>query len=109
MKSNTPSVLIRIFHRWSGLLLIIFVSLKLLSGFIIAGDLDILNLSTGYRIHYAKFVDIPLIFFFIFHALYGILKIIMSRGIRNKMMAFTVTTIFGIVIFIISVIYIYII
>jgi succinate dehydrogenase/fumarate reductase cytochrome b subunit len=100
-------VFVRRFHRWSGLLLIIFVGLKMISGYSIAGNLSIFDPSVGYRIHYATWVDIPLLFLFTFHALYGILKVSMTQGITKKPWAFIVTTLLGFVIFSISLVMIY--
>lgn len=100
-------VLVRRFHRWSGLLLIILVGLKMISGYSIAGNLSIFDPSVGFKIHYAKWVDVPLLFLFTFHALYGILKILMTKGVTNRPMAFVVTTLLGFVFFSMSIVIIY--
>ena len=87
MSKTTPSLIIRLFHRWSGLLLILLIGLKILSGY---GLIDF--------VHVTVWVDIPLIFFFVFHASYGILKILMPR-IKRKWQAFFITNLIGLIIF----------
>lgn len=100
-------VFVHRFHRWSGLFLIILVGTKMISGYTIAGNLSIFDPPVGYKIHYAKWVDIPLLFFFIFHALYGIFKILMTKGMTHRPVAFIVTTVLGFVFFGISLVIIY--
>jgi len=94
VSGTAQASIIRIFHRWSGLILILLVGLKILS---------------GYRLipfrHVTVWVDIPLVFFFIFHASYGLLKIRMVR-LQKKNQAFLFTNIIGGFIFLV---YIYII
>ncbi|MBN1782944.1 hypothetical protein JW948_17555 [bacterium] len=106
MKPASTAVFIRIFHRWSGLLLILFTGLKILSGFVIAGRIQLFGASAGYRIHYAAWIDVPLLFLFIMHAMYGLLKIVQGR-ITSKTAAFAVASISGVLLFLISLIFIY--
>lgn len=95
------------FHRWSGMLLILLVGLKLISGFSIAGNLELFAQKTGYRIHYAQVVDIPLLFCFIMHAAYGILKGLWARVSLNKQSSALITTVVGFLVFALSILFIY--
>jgi succinate dehydrogenase/fumarate reductase cytochrome b subunit len=99
MKESTPAVLIRHFHRWSGFALILLVAAKLISGFRLAGAIGFPGEAAANRMHFARWVDVPLVFFFVFHAAYGILKAIMARGIQKKVRAFTAATAAALLIF----------
>jgi succinate dehydrogenase/fumarate reductase cytochrome b subunit len=94
-------------HRISGISLIIFITLKLLSGNAIAGFLNIFTQKTAYLIHYAKWIDIPLVFLFIFHSLFGLLKISFSSIVKNKVKGFYITLIIGCVLFILYILFVY--
>jgi succinate dehydrogenase/fumarate reductase cytochrome b subunit len=99
MKETTPAVLIRTFHRWSGLLLILLVTAKLLSGFRLAGEIHFPGEIAANRLHFSRWIDVPLIFFFLFHSAYGILKVLMSKGIQKKARAFLAANLVAIVLF----------
>ena len=107
MKNTTPLTFIRIFHRWSGLFLIVFIALKILSGYVIAGQLGILSNRVGYLIHYAKVVDIPLLFLFIFHSIYGVYKIV-QRKVKDKVGFFLIATFLALLLYITAILFIYI-
>jgi hypothetical protein len=106
MKETTPAVLIRRFHRWSGLALILLVSLKLISGFRLAGAIGFPAEAAAGRMHFSAWVDAPLMFFFIFHAAYGILKILMPK-ISRKAGAFLFASIAAFLVFLTSILSIY--
>ena len=99
--------MIRFFHRWTGLLLIVFVGLKIISGYAIVGNLAILNPETGYHIHYALWIDIPLMLIFIFHAAYGILKINIPKNNEKKRKAFIITNCLALLVLTVAMIGIY--
>jgi succinate dehydrogenase/fumarate reductase cytochrome b subunit len=108
MKNITPVIFVRFFHRWSGILLIVFVGLKIVSGYVAAGNLEVLNQETAYRIHYALWVDLPLLFLFIFHSCYGIFKILKQYFSRKQHLLFYIMTLLALVLFVLAVIVIYI-
>jgi succinate dehydrogenase/fumarate reductase cytochrome b subunit len=99
--------LIRFIHRWTGILLIVLVGLKIISGYIITGNLSLLNQESGYKIHYAMWLDIPLVLIFTFHAAYGILKIYIPKSNEKKKKAFVITSVLALLVFAASMIFIY--
>ena len=107
MRSNRQATVIRIFHRWSGIALIVFLALKMLSGYSMTGQMGVFVQEVGYRIHFSAWVDAPLLFLFTFHALYGILKILLSAGLKNKKGAFLIVNVMGAVLFVLSILFIY--
>ena len=108
MEKKSILVFIRTFHRWSGILLILTVSLKILSGYAINGFLSFFSQSSGYKIHYARWIDIPLIFLFIFHASYGILKIVIPKNNKKNQTVFLITNCVAMVLFLTAMLFIYI-
>jgi len=107
MAKTSSGAFINAFHRWSGLLLIIFMALKILSGYSAAGLLPVFSIRTGSMIHYAIWVDIPLLFLFLYHAVYGILKIVTKFNTRNKPSVFWLTTLVATFLFVVFVVLIY--
>ena len=107
MEKFSPIVFVRLFHRWSGIFLILFVGLKILSGYVAAGNIEVLSQEMAYRIHYALWIDIPLLFLFIFHSLYGLFKIINPYVGKNKITVFWIITSLAIVLFLVALIFIY--
>jgi succinate dehydrogenase/fumarate reductase cytochrome b subunit len=99
MKETTPAIVIRHFHRWSGLLLILLVSTKLLSGFRLVGAIPFPGETAANRLHFSPWVDIPLVFCFVFHSTYGILKVLMARGLQKKVRAFVIANAVALAIF----------
>lgn len=79
MKPATPIQFVRSFHRWSGVLLILLIGLKMISGFNAAGQIQWMPVSLAYRLHYAVWIDIPLMFLFIAHAFYGLYKMVQTQ------------------------------
>lgn len=84
---------IRAFHRWSGMLLIGFVALKILTGYTISGQIAPFSTEAGYRIHFSPWVDVPLLVLFVLHASYGVLKILLARNVKNRTGAFVWTNV----------------
>jgi len=66
------------------------------------------NQTLGYKIHYSIWIDIPLIFLFIFHAAYGILKITMPKNNQKKPAAFLIANCGAMALFIAAMLFIYI-
>jgi len=75
--------IVRTAHRLTGLLLIPLVLLKLLTGFNMVGKLDLLIYEKASSIHLGAYIDIPLLFCFIFHGSLGILRMLLP-GLKHK-------------------------
>jgi hypothetical protein len=82
--------------------------MKIISGFTMTGHLSIFDQASGYKIHNTVFTDIPLLFIFLFHAAYGILKIYMPKRNEKKIRAFIITNILALLIFLAAMAAIYI-
>ena len=98
MKVSTPIMIIRPAHQWTGILLIFFIGVKLLSGLNLAGAMEILNARTASWLHFSKWIDTPLIFLFCFHASYGVLRIFISK-IHKKWLAFSIASGIALILF----------
>lgn len=107
MSKTSSGAFINTFHKWSGLLLILFIALKILSGYAVYGMPSIFSRSTGGAIHFARWVDIPLLFLFIYHAVYGVLKVFTKFNTRNKPVVFWLTTLVATFLFVILVLFVY--
>jgi succinate dehydrogenase/fumarate reductase cytochrome b subunit len=107
MQPTTIVTWVRKFHRVSGLALIVVVALKILSGYAVTGRLAFWNPEQATLIHTAKLIDVPLVFLFIFHSLYGIYKILQPRFL-NKAVLFWTLNAAGCVLFIGAIVGIYI-
>ncbi|MBN1895315.1 hypothetical protein JW906_12510 [bacterium] len=94
-------VFIRVFHRWSGIILILLVGAKILSGFSLAGSVSLFSERLASQLHFSRWVDIPLLFGFLFHAVYGIVKIASARMSR-KALFFWIMSVLGLLLFIAS-------
>lgn len=101
--------LIRVFHRWSGLFLIVFLGLKILSGYTMGGHNAPISAEAAYKIHFSPWVDIPLLFLAVFHASYGILKIMLAGKIKNKDRTFVMTNVLAFLVLFVAILFIYII
>jgi succinate dehydrogenase/fumarate reductase cytochrome b subunit len=108
MKNTTPMRFIRVFHRWSGISLILIVALKILSGLSAAGRIMFLPVSRAYALHLTAWLDVPLLLLFYFHALYGLYKIMQGK-IQKKVLLFWCANIIGLLLFVWSIVFIYII
>jgi succinate dehydrogenase/fumarate reductase cytochrome b subunit len=91
MKDATPVQIIRHVHRWSGLLLILFVGMKMLSGLRLAGTVSFPGEAVARWMHFSRWVDVPFFLLFTVHAAYGILRIRMA-AVRSKVRAFAVAS-----------------
>lgn len=88
MGPRAQAAFVRNFHKYSGLLLILLVSLKLLTGFETQQKLGLLPGVLALRWHTRLWIDLPLTALFLFHASYGLFKIFLVRGIVNRARAF---------------------
>jgi succinate dehydrogenase/fumarate reductase cytochrome b subunit len=107
MKETTPTVLIRHFHRWSGLTLILLVAIKLISGFRLSGAIGFPSEAIANPMHFSHWVDVPLVFFFLFHSAYGVLKVLMAGGVQKKVRAFVIANAIAFFLFVSCIVVIY--
>jgi len=109
MEPRAQAAFVRSFHKYSGLLLILLVGLKLFSGFETHQKFGLLPGIQAMRWHTRAWIDLPLTLLFLFHASYGILKISMIRGIGNRGRAFLCANLVPGILFLLSLAFIYVI
>ena len=92
------------FIRFSGPLLLIMVGLKILSGYSLVGKIDGISWLSG--LHQNRFLDISLLFVFIFHSFYGLRLFLIDLGmVKKEKFLFWAFTIVSAGLFIFSYIY----
>jgi len=84
-----------VFHRVSGLLLIILLSLKLLTSFFLMTKEQ--KPDWALVLHTNPFIDTLLIISVVFHALYGLRTVIIDLGLRKEKLLFWVFTLLSLV------------
>ena len=94
-----------LFHRISGLALILLIGVKIVSGYALSGEIELGN--TG-EWHVNKAIDIAVLFLFIFHSLYGIRTIIIDTGVKKERLLFWIFNITAVVAFVLCYYWIYI-
>ena len=100
MKPIKPGMVIQLFHKWSGMLLILLIGMKILSGYASIGATAVLSPQAGYLVHTSAWLDIPLLLIVILHIAYGILKNVTSFQTRNKPSVFWITTLVAVAVFV---------
>jgi len=108
MEPRAQAAFVRSFHKYSGLLLILLVSLKLFSGFESYQKFGLLPGVQALRWHTRVWIDLPLTLLFLFHASYGILKIFILRGIANRPRAFALANLLPGLLFLLILIFMYV-
>lgn len=88
-----------IFHRISGLLLILLVGLQVVSGVFQANPSAGSAAAAVAELHNQPALNVVLVFLFIFHGLYGIRTILMDAGVRREKGLFWGSTLLGTVLF----------
>jgi len=92
------------FIRFSGPLLLILVGLKIISGYSLVGKIQAVSWLSA--LHLSKAFDLPLLFLFIFHALYGLRLFLVDSGmIKQERLLFWTSTIISAGLFIFSYVY----
>ena len=86
-----------VFHRISGLLLIVLVALQLVTGFFRESTSDSELVEAIAALHKNATLNCLTVFFFIFHALYGVRTILMDLGVKAERLLFWACTILGLV------------
>ncbi|MFQ6093765.1 MAG: hypothetical protein ACE5OR_14010 [bacterium] len=70
-----------LFHRISGLALIALIGVKIVSGYALTGDVGAADMA-GW--HTSSIIDVAILFFFSFHALYGVRTVLIDMGVRRE-------------------------
>jgi succinate dehydrogenase/fumarate reductase cytochrome b subunit len=84
-----------LFHRITGLILIVTLSLKLLTSFFLMTKEK--KPDWALVLHANPLIDSLLIVSVIFHALYGLRTVIIDLGVRKEKLLFWIFTILGVV------------
>ena len=104
------AVFVWLFHRITGVLLIFLIAAKIISGYAMSGR--IFPPAVVYALHTGGLlsltIDVALIFFFIFHSLYGIRSILIDLGIKREKALFWGLSGAGVVFFALAILFIYI-
>ena len=88
-----------IFHRISGLILILLIGFKMYSGFGVAGSMGEDKIPYWTELHSNLAVDMIAIFLFIYHSLYGLRTCLVDLGIKKEKELFWGFSAIGIIIY----------
>ncbi len=80
-----------LFHRLSGLTLIVLIGLKILTGFYLLPADN--RPDWALSLHRHPVIDVLIIVLFTFHSIYGIRTVIIDLGLRKEKMLFWVSNI----------------
>jgi len=83
-----------IFHRISGLLLILFLGMKFFTSFFLMTKDQ--KPDWALILHTNPFIDTILIVSVVFHAFYGLRTVILDLGVRKERLLFWVFTVLGV-------------
>jgi succinate dehydrogenase/fumarate reductase cytochrome b subunit len=84
-----------VFHRISGLLLILLIGIKLLTSFFLMTKEQ--KPDWALVLHTNPFIDTLLIISVVFHALYGLRTVAIDLGLRKEKLLFWVSSLLGLV------------
>jgi len=84
-----------VFHRISGLLLILLIGIKLLTSFFLMTKEQ--KPDWALVLHANPFIDTLLIISVVFHALYGLRTVAIDLGLRKEKLLFWVSTLLSLV------------
>jgi len=90
-----------IFHRISGLLLIVLLCLQLVTGFFQASTSNSELVVTMAGLHKHAVLNCLMVFLLVFHSLYGIRTILMDLGLGREKLFFWCANALGILIFVV--------
>lgn len=90
-----------IVHRISGLILIVLLTIKIISGYGILGRYGDSAIDIMRTWHRSIPLDLATIFLFIYHALYGIRTCLIDFGWRQEKLLFRIFTAIGTIIFLV--------
>ena len=88
-----------IFHRVSGVILIVLIGFKIFTGYGILGRFGVNVIEIMRALHRSLALDLSLVFLFIFHALYGIRTCLIDLGFRGERIMFWMLTVLGVILF----------
>ena len=88
-----------IFHRISGVLLILLMAFQLFTGFFQASSSNVELVKTVAGLHKHPALVCLLVFLAIFHALYGLRTILMDLGTGREKLLFWVSSALGLALF----------
>ena len=89
-----------IFHRVSGVLLILLLLLQVFTGYFQANPTVSEDVQeSAFELHKQVYLNSFLVFLFIFHSLYGIRTILMDLGVRKEKLLFWAFTGLGLLLF----------
>ena len=81
-----------LFHRVSGIALLILMTVKVATGLATAGRMGP-NIQNSLGLwHQAKVLDIPLLFFLLYHGFYGVRTMLLDLGAGNEKTVFWAAT-----------------
>jgi succinate dehydrogenase/fumarate reductase cytochrome b subunit len=89
------AVFVWIFHRISGLLLVVLLAFQFSTGFLQAGSARAESLKTAAALHRHAPLICALVFLATFHGLYGLRTILLDLGLRRERFLFWSSTLLG--------------
>ena len=81
-----------LFHRISGIALLALMTIKVATGLATAGRMGPHAQNTLGLWHQAKALDIPLLFFLLYHGFYGLRTMLLDVGVGREKTLFWATT-----------------
>ena len=93
-----------LFHRISGLVLVVLIGIKILSGYAVTGDI---NWTSGDVLHTNRVIDVSILFLFVFHSLYGIRTVLIDLGFKRERLLFWASNTIALVVLLFSIYFIY--
>jgi succinate dehydrogenase cytochrome b556 subunit len=88
-----------IFHRISGVLLIVLVTFQLVTGFFQASTANSELVKAMAGLHKYAMLNCLMVFLFIFHALYGMRTVLMDLGVKAEKLLFWGCTVLGLALY----------
>jgi len=90
-------VFVWLFHRISGVLLVVLLPLQILTGVLQASSSPAARVIRDVHAH--GLLNIVLAFFVIFHGVYGVRAILLDLGVKHEGLLFWICTVLGFVLF----------
>ncbi len=98
-RDGEPNVFVWVFHRVSGVALIFLIGFQLFTGFFQASAASSESIRIMAGLHKHAAVNCLAVFFFLFHALYGVRTILLDLGLRREKRWFWVCTVSGCILY----------
>jgi succinate dehydrogenase/fumarate reductase cytochrome b subunit len=89
-----------IFHRVSGVILILLMGVKIVTGFGIMGRFGADSIEPMRLLHRDPVIEISLLFLFVYHAVWGLRTILVDLGLRREKSLFWIALLIGTLVFI---------